>query len=100
MVDASAENWGDDVLPGRKTIKPGRARRWKVDEGFYSVLMDDCDQTPIGQELGVAVFEAITITLASGGSAPWWEYESIEHNPSNATIDYANFEVVEPATQP
>lgn len=40
------------------------------------------------------------IPLASGGDAPWWEYEQIGRNPGNATIGYANFEVVAPAAQP
>ncbi|MCJ7552162.1 MAG: hypothetical protein MUQ30_21030 [Anaerolineae bacterium] len=41
-----------------------------------------------------------SIPLASGGSVPWWEYESTGRNPGNATIGYSNFEVVEPATIP
>ncbi|MCJ7551326.1 MAG: hypothetical protein MUQ30_16760, partial [Anaerolineae bacterium] len=40
------------------------------------------------------------IPLAAGGSEPWWEYESLGHNPSNATIGYSNFEVIEPASIP
>jgi hypothetical protein len=40
------------------------------------------------------------VPLASGGDAPWWEYEEIGRNPANATVGYSNFEVVAPATQP
>jgi len=40
------------------------------------------------------------IPLAAGGAEPWWEYESLGHNPANATIGYSNFEAIEPAAMP
>lgn len=68
IVNPDAESWGKDVLGkdllGRsRHIRPGSSYRWNVDEGYYDVAMQDCDDVPLDEIFKLKVFEGVTLVF-------------------------------------
>ncbi len=61
---STSENWGDDWLGQKESIKSGSSRHFFVSPGTYDLLAIDCDGNDLAQETGVEVDSDITWTLS------------------------------------
>jgi hypothetical protein len=63
ITGVSASDWGSDRLGDNMGIEPDHYEVWELDVGNYDVAVDDCDQQPLEEWLGVEVAGAQTLVL-------------------------------------
>ncbi len=60
----TTDEWGDDWLGLKETLKGGQARHFFVDPGTYDLLAADCDGNELAREENVTIDDDITWTLS------------------------------------
>jgi hypothetical protein len=52
---STAADWGEDWLDAQETVPAGSSRVFDVPGGTYDMRASDCDENPVGEQLGVAL---------------------------------------------